>query len=161
LQPQEQHVSPITKTFNPLRLVRFHNNTKHPNSNREWHATTSIDVLSLSQLRSRLQELIEMHHSKTKQSYSLFEAHQGHSDKKQQWTIQTICIVWNMPPETKGLQDVRTPLDDDNWKKMLEKMVLRNAGDLLRVQYERKREVKRRVVACEMVEDCVLMERYR
>jgi hypothetical protein len=66
-----------------------------------------------------------------------------------------------MPPGTKGIQDVRTPLDDDNWKKAFEKMVLRNAGDLIRVQYERKGEVKRRVVDCATFEDCVLMERYR
>jgi hypothetical protein len=58
------------KAFNPNRLVRFHNNTKHPNYNqkvpREWHATTSIDVLSLGELREHLNELVEMHHSETK-----------------------------------------------------------------------------------------------
>jgi hypothetical protein len=152
----------FSKPFNPNRLVRFHNNTKHPNYNqkisREWHATTSIDVLSLDELREHLNELIEMHHSETKQ---FIETYHSQTETKQKWKIQTISIVWNMPPGTKAIQDVRTPLDDENWKKCLKKMVLRNAGDLIRVQYERKREVKRKVVDCATFEDCVLMERYR
>jgi hypothetical protein len=164
LQPQNRMPSIMSKPFNPKRFVRFHNNTKDLNFNhnmsREWRATTSIDVLSFDELRERLNQLIEMHHPETKQSHTLAGTHQLESETKQKWNIQAISIVWNMPPGTKGLQNVRTPLDDDNWKKILEKMAMRDGTDLIRVQYEEKREVKKKIVASETIEEGEIFEGY-
>jgi len=71
-----------------------------------------------------------------------------------------------MPPEDEKFEvkDVRTPLDEDNWKEVLQKVAERNTGDWIRVQYVREREkgvkkwceVKR---CCEIGDDYEVMRR--